>query len=229
MLSASTRERSRARQAPVSPAQREGRVPSGDVNPVGAACQPGPESFVHKCAAPARGWDERSSHHNREGMNSTDTESLRAFYVENRQQLYTYAVSITGNREAAEDAIHGVFEKLLRRGKWPTDLRPYVFRSIRNAAFDAWRRTRMRMDPIFVAAAVADVAGPGDQGVSASDDLEPLLRQLSADERETIVLRIYSGLTFQEIAALRRVPLPTAASWYRRGLERLKALLTKER
>jgi hypothetical protein len=31
-------------------------------------------------------------------MNARDIESLRAFYVANRQQLYTYAVSITGNR-----------------------------------------------------------------------------------------------------------------------------------
>ena len=34
--------------------------------------------------------------------------------------------------------------------------------------------------------------------------------------------------TFQEIADLRGVPLPTATSWYRRGLAKLKALLAKE-
>lgn len=162
-------------------------------------------------------------------MNASDIESLRAFYVGNRQQLFTYAVSITGNREAAEDAIHGVFEKLLRSASLPSDLRPYVFRSVRNAALDGWRRTRIRTDSVFEIAATMDNAAP-DAGVpSRADELEPLLQQLSPDEREAIVLRTCSGLSFREIADLRGVPLPTVASWYRRGLERLRAMLKEER
>jgi RNA polymerase sigma-70 factor, ECF subfamily len=162
-------------------------------------------------------------------MNARDIESLRAFYVANRQQLYTYAVSITGNREAAEDAIHGVFEKLLRSAGLPADPRPYVFRSVRNAALDGWRRTRIRTDSAFEIAAAMDAEAPGEPASSRGDDLEPLLQQLSPDEREAIVLRIHGGLTFKEVAELRGVPLPTVASWYRRGLERLRAMLKEER
>jgi len=161
-------------------------------------------------------------------MNARDIEALRAFYVGNRQQLYTYAVSITGNREAAEDAIHGVFEKLLRGATLPADLRPYVFRSVRNAALDGWRRTKVRLDSLFETAAVIDATKPEAPPASRPNDLEPLLQQLSADEREAIVLKIYSGLTFQQIADMRDVPLPTASSWYRRGLERLRTMLTEE-
>jgi DNA-directed RNA polymerase specialized sigma24 family protein len=51
---------------------------------------------------------------------------------------------------------------------------------------------------------------------------------ISPDERETIVLKIYDDFTFQEIADLRDVPLPTVASWYRRGLEKLKTLLREK-
>jgi RNA polymerase sigma-70 factor, ECF subfamily len=162
-------------------------------------------------------------------MNARDIESLRAFYVASRQQLYTYAVSITGNRETAEDAIHGVFEKLLRSTDLPAGLRPYVFRSVRNAALDGWRRTKIRTDSAFEIAATMEADAPGEPAGSVADDLEPLLAQLSPDEREAIVLRTYCGLAFQEIADLRGVPLPTAASWYRRGLERLRAMLKEER
>lgn len=161
-------------------------------------------------------------------MNPTEIEALRAFYVGNRQQLYTYAVSITGKREAAEDIIQGVFEKVLRGRGLPADLRPYVFRSIRNGALDAWRRTKVRADSIFDAAATAEAVESGASIASGIDDLEPLLQRLSADERETIVLKIYSEFTFQEIADFRQAPLPTVASWYRRGLERLKTMLTTE-
>jgi RNA polymerase sigma-70 factor, ECF subfamily len=74
-----------------------------------------------------------------------------------------------------------------------------------------------------------DAEAPGEPASSRGDDLEPLLQQLSPDEREAIVLRIHGGLTFKEVAELRGVPLPTVASWYRRGLERLRAMLKEER
>ena len=159
-------------------------------------------------------------------MSSTETEALRAFYVGSRQQLYTYAVSITGNRESAEDAIHGVFEQLLRRGKPPAELRPYVFRSVRNAALDALRRTRVRRDSIFDVAAALEYRGPPP--AFQADEIERWLQMLSADEHETIVLKIYSDFTFQQIADLRQVPLPTVASWYRRGLDKLRAMVTTD-
>ncbi len=161
-------------------------------------------------------------------MTPAEIEALRAIYVETRQQLYAYAVSITGNREAAEDAIHGAFEKLLRRSGLPDGLRPYVFRSVRNAAYDARRRTKVRNDSVYCAVAAADVVEPGTTAAFQREEIEPLLARLSPDERETIVLKIHGGLTFQEIADLRQAPLPTVASWYRRGLDLLRTLLNAE-
>jgi RNA polymerase sigma-70 factor (ECF subfamily) len=161
-------------------------------------------------------------------MNAKDIEALRAFYVENRQQLYTYAVSLTKSREAAEDAIQGVFEKLLRGTALPHDLRPYVFRSVRNGALDGWRRAKVRLDSLFESAVTVDATRPEAPPSSRPDDLDTLLQQLSADERDAIVLKTYSGLTFQQIAEMREVPLPTVASWYRRGLEQLRSLLKEE-
>ncbi len=158
-------------------------------------------------------------------MSPPMTEQLRAFYVEHRQQLFTYALSITRHREAAEDAIHAAFQQLLRRGKCVADLRPYVFRCVRNAALDAQRRAAVRGDSIFLEPdATASTAAPAFN-VCSSRELDEKLQTLSPDEREVIVLKIYDGFTFQEIADLRGMPLPTVASWYRRGLEKLKTLL----
>src|SRR4051812_19691654 len=136
-------------------------------------------------------------------MNARDIEALRAFYVGNRQQLYTYAVSVTKSREAAEDAIQVVFEKLLRVGTLPSDLRPYVFRSVRNASLDSWRRAKVRLDSLFETAAVIDADKPEAPAESRPDDLQGLLQRLSDDERDVIVLKTYSGLTFQQIAEMR--------------------------
>ncbi len=67
-------------------------------------------------------------------------DQIRRFYETSRQEVYTYALSITRSVEVAEDVIHTVFCKMLDRGRPPRELRPYVFRSIRNAAIDELRR-----------------------------------------------------------------------------------------
>ena len=59
-------------------------------------------------------------------------------------------------------------------------------------------------------------------------EVEHFLQTLSPDERETIILKIYNDFSFQEIANLRQVHLSTVASWYRRGLDELRAFLNKE-
>jgi RNA polymerase sigma-70 factor (ECF subfamily) len=159
------------------------------------------------------------------GMKPVLTDTLRVFYVENRQQLYTYAVSLTRQREAVEDAIHAAFQNLLRRGEFPADLRPYVFRCVRNAALDGLRRAKRRGDSIYASEPAAAEVAPSASAPLLACELEEGLEVLSPDERETIVLKIYDGFTFQAIADLRGVPLPTVASWYRRGLEKMKTLL----
>jgi RNA polymerase sigma-70 factor (ECF subfamily) len=168
---------------------------------------------------------DASAPNNYFGMSPAVIETLRAFYVENRQQLYTYAVSVTRQREAAEDAIHQAFQQLLRRRDLAADLRPYVFRCVRNAALDGMRRAKTRDDSIFAGDPALEQVASATLAPLLARELEEKLGMLSTDEREAIVLKIYNGFTFQEIAGLRDVPLPTVASWYRRGLEKLKTLM----
>ena len=157
-------------------------------------------------------------------MNQTFGEQLRQFYENHRQELYTYSLALTRNREAAEDAIHTAFQRLLRRGSAPTDLRPYVFRCVRNAAMDDHRQDKRREDSVFALPNETQEGSP--TGLCA--ELEQLLAQLSEDERETIVLKVFDAMTFQEIADVRHVSINTVASWYRRGMEKLKVLWMEE-
>ena len=161
-------------------------------------------------------------------MSHAVRETLRAFYAGHRQPLYTYAVSITRQREAAEDAIQRAFQHLLSRDALPADLHPYVFRCVRNAALDGLRRDRTRQESIFANDGHAESATPLSEPPLSAAEVDVQLQQLSPDEREIIVLKIYDSLTFREIADLRDMPLSTVASWYRHGLGKLRALLLKE-
>lgn len=150
-------------------------------------------------------------------MTSVRRARLQQFYAENRQGLFTYALSLTGNRAAAEDAVHSAILRLLRRPWLPRELRPYAYRCVRNSAIDEWRRRQPRDDEQTIFA--AETPDP-----ALTEHLTMLLAQLAGDEREVIVLKVYDGLTFREIAAVKRCSLNTVASQYRRGMEKLRAL-----
>lgn len=154
-------------------------------------------------------------------MTPSEVETLRAFYVSHRQALYTYAVALCRHRESAEDALQAVFQRLLGRRSLPADLRPFVFKSLRFALIDQSRRSATVQDSIFELQADAGQAGDRPTDLAG---LDRWLAELSQDERETIVLKIYDDFTFADIAELRKVPLPTVSSWYRRGIEKLRAL-----
>jgi RNA polymerase sigma-70 factor (ECF subfamily) len=151
-------------------------------------------------------------------MRADAIETVRKFYQSHRQELFTYALSLTRSAEAAEDAIHTVFWRLLRRRILPGELRPYVFRAVRNAAIDEIRNNHRTHcgEPLF------EKETEGGRVLESSEQLEEFLARLSDDERECVVLKALNGLTLKEAAAVRGVSINTAASWYRRGLEKLR-------
>ena len=58
--------------------------------------------------------------------------------------------------------------------------------------------------------------------------MEQALQQLPAEQREVVHLKVWEGMTFQEIADVTGEGLNTAASRYRYTLEKLRAILTEK-
>lgn len=159
-------------------------------------------------------------------MDAADIEQVRGFYEDHRQALYTYALSLTRCRSAAEDAVHTVFCRLLKQSAAPREMRPYIFRAVRNAAVGLLRENHRAWEDASIFAAPG--ANVPHEGLARRDEAEHLLQRLSEDERECVVLKIFNGLTFDEIASVRRVSINTAASWYRRGLAKMKTVAEEE-
>jgi RNA polymerase sigma-70 factor (ECF subfamily) len=151
---------------------------------------------------------------------------LERLYDEHRRGMFACAVAVTRCRDLAEDAVHEAFCRLLCLEQTPQDLKAYAFRSVRNAAVDLVRRTARNV-PLLPDAFFDQSDGPRESAEKREFQLRvtEALRSLSENERETIVQHLYADLTFREIAGLRGLPLATVASWYRRGMDRLKGLL----
>ena len=154
--------------------------------------------------------------------------ALERIYRNHRQPLYTCALAVTRCPQRAEDALQEAFYRLFRLEQAPDNLKAYVFRAVRNAAVDIVRRSPPPSEPLS-----PFIFNPEDSPRETAEKREFKRRvaearlTLSEDERETIVQHLWGELTFQEIAQLRGSPLGTISSWYRRGMEKLRARLEK--
>lgn len=155
-------------------------------------------------------------------------EDLTELYDNAGDQLFRCALAVTTSGDLAEDAVHDAFIKAFRIAKKPDNLKAYMFRAVRNAAVDIVRRQSKVVQPaserLFEIS--EQVNGLAHHGLDV-DFVTQTLASLSDDERETILEHLVAGLTLREIAALRQRPCGTIATWYRRGIEKLRSKMSK--
>lgn len=136
----------------------------------------------------------------------------------------------------AEDVVQDVFVQLWMK---PHSYNPargplasYVSMLARSRALDRWRTRHARESAAERAEEQARVvAEPAESAAEpvlrreTSSALLTMLETLPADQREALLLAYGRGLTAQEIARVRRVPLGTAKSRVRLGLRKARANL----
>jgi len=145
--------------------------------------------------------------------------------------LYGYIRSILGSASEAEDVFQEVFARIAARGpKLIKVEKPlaYMFTIARNEAFGVLskRAARRRLGEdaaLFEEPAAENSSGP----TLTASEATRALAELPDDQRETVVLKIYEGCTFAQIAEITEVSANTAASRYRYGLMKLAKLLGK--
>jgi len=146
-------------------------------------------------------------------------DGVRALYERHGPALVAYACSFLPDVAAAEDAVHGVFLRLLRSEiETPQSPVSYIYRAVRNSALNA-RRSSIRESPLAENETLfAHPSGNHEAALA----LQKLLSELPEEQREAVVMRIWSGMTLEEIAVSTEVSLNTVASRYRYALEKLR-------
>lgn len=155
-------------------------------------------------------------------------EILAATYTEHRQGLFSLALSVTGDRQLAEDAVQSAFEKLIRLSASPNgNPVAYVFSAVRNAAHDCVHRNGSPRQSLFVdcvdcEAVTPEASAEADERLAA---VQAAVMNLEDEEREVVILKAFSGLTYDCIGLLLQVPAKTCATRYRRALLKLEEKL----
>ena len=157
---------------------------------------------------------------------------LEAVYREQRQGLYSLAVSVTASHQLAEDAVHNAFERLIRKSLPAGDLVPYVYRAVRNAAIDLCRtgQAQNRMCARLFEEPGRKSDDPTQQLMTneTHQQLRRAIESLSENYREAVVLKAFAGLTFDQIGLVTGIPAKTIATRYRRAIGELQDELSKQ-
>ena len=155
-----------------------------------------------------------------------DSEALVALYERTYAAVYGFALSICRNVHDAEDVLQETYLRGFESaGRYRAQGKPmaWLLTIAKNLA-NSRLRDRSR-DPALPEESI-DAALSRLPSLTETDriTIRDLLGQLSAMERQTILLHVLSGLRHREIAQLLDCPLSTVLSRYSRAIEKLRKL-----
>jgi len=146
------------------------------------------------------------------------------------ERIYKFVYYRTFNKELAEDLVSKIFLKSLeaigkfdnRRGSFSA----WLYSVARNTVFDHFRTARQTSD----LEAVLNLAGENspEQGTETKLVLEKVikfLKALSADQRDLVIMRVWDGLGFAEIAAITGKSEAGAKMAYSRIMAKLRTAI----
>jgi RNA polymerase sigma factor (sigma-70 family) len=158
---------------------------------------------------------------------SLDTEAFDGLFRECARDVHAYAVSLLGDRSAAEDVTAFAFERLYRsrsrldrRRGTP---RAWLFAIARNAALDELRRRR-RQPNLNLEADRSDDPSSEEafEHVERRATVRHALASLPLRERELVLLKFHGQLSNGELARVLDISESNAGTRLHRALARLR-------
>lgn len=153
--------------------------------------------------------------------------SLEELYDAHAAGLFHYLAGIVRSEADAKDLLQEFFIRLAAKplGADVANPQAMVYRMAHRQAVDWLRKHRVRREA--ETAQPVELFAPNDDPDTAafSTRLESALASLPAEQRSVAQLKLWHGLTFEQIAEAQDIPLNTAASRYRYALDKLRTLL----
>lgn len=170
-------------------------------------------------------------------VGARDPAAFRRLYDQTSKKLFGVCFRILNDRGAAEDVLQDVYVTVWKQAARFDSRRAspitWLCTIARNHAIDSRRASQRSVDraldihpiitpdtiPAFDAVLIAE---------ESRRDALACLDRLSEDQRNAIRDAFLEGLTYQELAERRSVPLGTMKSWIRRGLLEMRRCLSDD-
>ena len=164
-----------------------------------------------------------------------DRKAFAELYDATRAKLFAVSLRIVRERSIAEEVLQDSFVNIwnhagdyARAKSAPTT---WMTAIVRNRSLDVVRRVREEPDvDEALTAALADEAPLPQDAVAdraVAHSLRDCLAELDAEQRQSIALAFFHGLSHSELAEHLRKPLGTVKTHVRRGLIKLKECLAR--
>ncbi len=159
-----------------------------------------------------------------------DVEAFNALVSRWEKRVFNYLLRLTASREDALDLSQDAFLKAyqnLRKLDDPARFGPWLYRIAHNEAYSHFRRRRPETalpETADFERAAAAAAGPvfsPDLSLAVTAALD----RLTPEQREAVVLKVYEGFKFDEMAEVLDAPVSTVKSRLYSALEVLKGEL----
>lgn len=161
-----------------------------------------------------------------EGAKRGKVEAYNVLVSRWEKRVFNYLLRLVGDREDAMDLSQEVFLKAylnLKRLEDRNRFAPWLFRIAHNEAYSHLRRKRPQTewDPQTAEVAPFNRTAPLDTALAVRKALE----LLPDEQKEAVVLKIYEGFKFEEIAEILSCPVSTVKSRLYTALDNLKQTL----
>ena len=160
-----------------------------------------------------------------------DNSALGSLYELVKNDIYAYALSKMKNPADAEDVLHDVFVKIYKyAAKYHAQGKPmaWIMTITVNVAH---RHRELKSRHVSYNEKVGGLESSYnllEDNTIRSDFVRCLMKALSEEEREIVVLHAVSGFKHREIADILDIPLSTVLSKYHRSIKKLKTVAKEE-
>ena len=157
-------------------------------------------------------------------INSGDVVAFEVLYLRYRDWVVGLARRFTGNDDLAMDVLQETFLYVLK--KFPgfaltSNFKTFLYPAVKNMAIAARNKARRYQSTDAEMARMESTPDPVES--DCPDDLRQILKRLSQEHREVLLLRFVDGLDLAEIAQVMDIPLGTVKSRLHNALATLRA------
>ncbi|MDA3920250.1 MAG: sigma-70 family RNA polymerase sigma factor [Salinisphaera sp.] len=168
-----------------------------------------------------------------------DERAFQQLYGATSSHLYAVLLRILRSPDRAQDALQDAYIRVWQKADTYSPDRgaplTWLMSIARYRALDLLRRKRpevaMPEEPDMIATLLEDEQSLSpleeNENQQSLDAIRHCLGTLAPQQRDSVLLAYYEGLTHQELSARMDAPLGTVKSWIRRGLLRLRECLAE--
>jgi len=168
--------------------------------------------------------------------------SIELLILRHKNKVYSYINLYIRNRDISDDIFQDTFLKVvqsIRQGKYQDDGRflSWVMRIAHNLIIDHYRHIK-QSGIVLTEEFNPEVFSPArllDESIEDAilkrqllADIRKLIGELPADQREVVIMRHYTGMSFKEIADMTGVSINTALGRMRYALINMRKMMAEK-